>query len=64
MTSKLAYSIPAAAEAVDLSVSSIRDAIDRGDLRPKYPNRKPIIPAAELERWIASLSEEKPERVA
>ncbi|WP_323986258.1 MerR family transcriptional regulator [Microbacterium plantarum] len=64
MTSKLAYSIPDLAEAVGLSVSSIRDAIDRGDLRPKYPNRKPIIPAGEAERWIASLPEEKPERVA
>jgi hypothetical protein len=64
MLTKLAYSIPALAEAVDLSVSSIRDAIARDELKPKYPNRKPIIPVAEAQRWIDSLSDEKPERVA
>ena len=57
---KLAYTIPEIAEAVGLSVSSIRDAITTGELRPKYPNRKPIIPIAEAQRWIESLSDEKP----
>lgn len=58
--SKLAYSIPELADAVSLSVTSIRDAIDKGDLKPKYPNRKPIIPAAEAQRWLDSMSDEKP----
>lgn len=57
---KLAYSIPELADAVSLSVTSIRDAIDRGDLKPKYPNRKPIIPAVEAQRWLDSLADEKP----
>lgn len=62
MLTKLAYSIPSLAEAVDLSVASIREAIDKGDLVPKYPNRKPVIPAAEAQRWLDSLPEEAPRK--
>ncbi len=60
---KLAYSIPNFATAVDLSVDTIRKAIDSGDLIPAYPTkagRKPIITKKELERWLASLPSERP----
>lgn len=56
---KLAYSIPNFAAAVDLSVSSIREAIDKGDLIPSYSNSKPIITKAEGERWLTSLPSER-----
>lgn len=57
---QLAYSIPSFAKAVDLSVSAVREHIDRGDLVPSYPNSKPIITRAEGERWLRSLPNEKP----
>ncbi len=60
MLTKLAYSIPGLAEATDLSVSTIREAINKGQLVPSYPNRKPIIPATEAQRWLDSLPTEKP----
>jgi len=56
---KLAYSIPNFAEAVDLSVDTIRKHIDAGNLVPSYPNSKPIITRAEGERWLKSLPAEK-----
>jgi hypothetical protein len=51
---KLAYSIPEAAEATGYGVTTIKEAITVGDLTPRYANRKPVIPTAELERWIES----------
>ena len=57
---KLAYTIPNFAAAVDLSVTSIRDHIDAGNLVPSYPNRKPIITKAEGERWLRTLPNERP----
>lgn len=57
---KLAYTIPNFANAVDLSTSSIYDAIKAGDLVPVYPNRRPLISKAEGERWLASLPSERP----
>lgn len=60
---KLAYSIPNFATAVDLSVDTVRKAIDHGDLIPSYPTkagRKPIITKAEGERWLGSLPTERP----
>ena len=64
MLTKLAYSIPSLAEAVDLSVASIREAIDKGDLIPVYPNRKPLIPIDEAKRWLDSLPQESPKKRA
>lgn len=60
---KLAYSIPNFANAVDLSVDTIRKAIDKGDLIPSYPTiagRKPIISKTEGERWLSALPTERP----
>lgn len=60
---KLAYSIPNFANAVDLSVDSIRKAIDNGDLIVSYPTKagkKPIITKTEGERWLSALPNERP----
>ncbi|MFJ3319379.1 hypothetical protein [Curtobacterium sp. NPDC086286] len=57
-TDRLAYSIPNFATAVDLSVDTIRKAIDSGDLIPSLPTRagrKPIITREEGLRWLRSL---------
>ncbi|MCT9620735.1 hypothetical protein [Curtobacterium sp. C2H10] len=62
-TDRLAYSIPNFATAVDLSVDTIRKAIDSGDLIPAYPTkagRKPIITREEGLRWLRSLPQESP----
>ena len=60
MSDKKAYTIPEAATAVGLSVTSIREAIDNGALKVKYPNRKPIIRSEDVEAWLDSMPDEKP----
>ena len=62
--SKLSYSLRSMADATDLSIDSIRKAIDAGDLVPSYYGTKPLIPRDEALRWLAALPTEKPERVA
>jgi hypothetical protein len=60
---KLAYSIPGLAEAVGLSVTTIRLAIDKNDLIASYPTaagRKPIITRKNAEAWLDSLPVEPP----
>ena len=57
---KLAYSIPNFAAAVDLSVTTIYDAIKAKELTPSYPNRKPLIMREEGERWLRTLPAERP----
>jgi len=56
---QLAYSIPNAAQAVDLSVTKIREEIAANRLIPSYAGTKPIIPLEELVRWLRSLPQEK-----
>jgi hypothetical protein len=56
---QLAYSIPNFAKAVDLSVSTVREHIDNGNLIVSYPNSKPIITQAEGLRWLESLPTER-----
>jgi hypothetical protein len=60
---KLAYSIPSLAAAVDLSVDTIRKAIDNNDLIVSYPTRagrKPIITRKNAEQWLDNLPVESP----
>lgn len=59
MAARLAYTIPEAAAAVGLSERTIRDAIRRGDIAPRYLGSKPIIPAEELHDWLLSLPTER-----
>lgn len=56
---QLAYSIPNFAKACDISVTTVREHIDHGNLIPGYVNTKPIISKAEGERWLASLPSER-----
>lgn len=61
---KLSYSVQNLAAASDLSVDSIQKAIKNGDLVPNYFGTKPLIMRGEALRWLESLPNEKPERVA
>lgn len=56
--SRLALTLPEAAEAVGYSLESVRAAIRRGDLVPSYANSKPVVMVEELERWLRSLPAE------
>lgn len=62
MSSKLAFSIEEAAEAVSYSTDTIRRAIRNNDLSVKYANSKPVIMATELEAWLTALPSEPPKR--
>jgi len=55
---KIAYTYEEAAEAVGVSVRSIRRLVANGDLCPRYPTSKPVILATELEDWAESLPSE------
>ena len=59
MSAPLAYTIPEAALAVSVSTDTIRAAIRRGDLAPRYVGRKAIIPASELDAWLHALPSER-----
>ena len=63
----LAYTLDAFAAATGFSKESIRQEIDAGNLVPSYGGRqrtKPVIIRAEGIRWLKSLPNERPERVA
>ena len=55
MADTISYSVAGASEHTGVSV----DVIRRGDLAPRYFGSKPLIPAAELEAWLASLPSER-----
>jgi hypothetical protein len=59
-STKLAYSIQSLAEAVEISVSAIRNEINDSKLAPKYYGRKPLIPSDEAIRWFNALPDERP----
>jgi hypothetical protein len=60
----LSYSLTEFAIYTGLGITTIREAIDRGDLIPRFPNSKPIIEFEEGKRWLASLPTEKPARAS
>jgi hypothetical protein len=55
--SKLAYSIPEAAEASSISVSVLRRKIASHDITVRYIGTKPVILADELKAWLEALPE-------
>ncbi len=58
---KLALTYLEAADACGYSLKVIREAVDRGDLKPSYGTRtKPVLRVAELDRWLESLPAERP----
>ncbi|MCU1440004.1 MAG: hypothetical protein JWP85_1001 [Rhodoglobus sp.] len=56
----IAYSINDAARAIGQSVPTIKRAIAKGDLTPRYPNSKPIILHEDLLAWARALPVERP----
>jgi hypothetical protein len=56
---KLALTYAEAAQATGYGVSTLNIAVSRGNLVPSYMNSKPVFAIAELERWIASLPNER-----
>ena len=55
--SKLAYSIPEAAEIASTSVSVLRRKIAANDITVRYIGTKPVILADELKAWLEALPE-------
>jgi len=55
MDSKLGYSIPALAEAADVSRSKLYEELAAGRLKAKKFGSRTIIPADEAKRWLDSL---------
>ncbi|WP_044254612.1 helix-turn-helix domain-containing protein [Rhodopirellula sp. SWK7] len=53
---KLAYSLTSAAKALDVSLSTIRRAIDAGEIRSTKLGRRRVIPAQALEEFLAPKS--------
>jgi hypothetical protein len=58
--SKLAYSIPEAAEIASTSVSVLRRKIAAHDITVRYLGSKPVILAEELKAWLEALPTEAP----
>ena len=56
----LAYTYQEFAAATGLAVSTIRKAVDKGQIVPAYFGTKPLITAEEGRRFIESLPAEKP----
>ena len=56
--SKLAYSIPEAAEVASTSVSVLRRKIAAHELTVRYIGTKPVVLAEELASWLQSLGTE------
>jgi hypothetical protein len=59
VSAPLAYSVAAAAAAVGISESSIKIAIAKGDITPRFLGVKKLITHTELEGWLASLPTER-----
>jgi hypothetical protein len=59
-TGRQAYTVKGMAEAYEVSVSYLRQDISKGNLRPKYLGRKPLIGIDEADRWFDSLPDERP----
>ena len=54
-STKLAYTIPEAAEAVGLSRSMLYEQLSRGKLRAVKCGGRTLLQRIELERWLRSL---------
>ncbi|QCB93336.1 helix-turn-helix domain-containing protein [Cellulomonas shaoxiangyii] len=55
---QVSYDLRGAAEATGLGETTIREAIETGDLIAHYAGRrnsKPVIRAVDLDEWVASL---------
>ena len=55
----IAYDYKAAADAVGLSVDTIKREVIANNLPVRYYGRKPLIPATALEKWFNALPSER-----
>ena len=58
--SPIAYRIPEAAAIVGVSESTLKAAVNRGDLTRRYPDSRPLIGHDDLLAWFNSLPVDKP----
>lgn len=55
----IAYTIKQAAQVCGVHEDTIMKAINSGQLRAKYPNRRPVILRSDLELWLSGLPESR-----
>lgn len=55
----VSYDLDGAVEATGLSKTTIRSAVDNGDLIAHYVGRKPVFRAVDLDEWIRNLPTER-----
>lgn len=60
MAEPIAYNYQGAAEAVGLSVDTIKAEVAADNIPTRYYGRKPLIPAESLAAWFKSLPAERP----
>lgn len=57
-----AWKIPQLKEVVNIGETTLKQAIDRGDLLKRYPSSHPVVIESDLDSWLESLPTEKPEQ--
>lgn len=60
--SKKGFTLPEAAEIASVGLSTLKAAIDKGELPKRYPSGRPIILASDLDAWLESLPTEAPNK--
>jgi hypothetical protein len=60
MVERLAYRYAEAAEAAGVSENTVRRAIDKGTLTPRYISDHPVIDVDDLREWIKTAPTERP----
>lgn len=60
--SKKGFTLPEAADVASVGLSTLKAAVDRGDLPKRYPSGRPIILASDLDAWLESLPTEPPKK--
>jgi hypothetical protein len=57
---KKAYTLVEAARVASVGESTLRAAMDRGDLPKRFPSTRPVVLASDLDKWLESLPTEPP----
>lgn len=59
-TGTISLTLTQASEAVNISLSVLREAIKRGELTVRYPSTTPVVRVADLDDYVANLPTERP----
>ena len=62
VVAQVSYDLRGAAEAAGCGITSIKEAVESGDLTAHYRGTKPLIRAVDLDEWVASLPTSRPSR--